>query len=79
MKHLLFKLTLLSGHLFLTLAPTPVFYFVSNFMKNVIRASRSGNCLTQKTRGGVSYLYGVVYWIKDTDPCIIIVKVIKCL
>ena len=35
-KDLHFKLTLLTGHIFLTLAPTPVFYFVSNCMEKIL-------------------------------------------
>ena len=35
-KDLLFKLTMFNWHILLTLAPTPVFYFVSNSMGNIL-------------------------------------------
>ena len=42
-KYLLFKLTRLSGHVLLTLAPTPVFYVVSNFIENIMLGPLSTN------------------------------------
>ena len=45
----------------MSLAPTPVFYFVSNFMENILLGPHSANCLRQMKLGGGSYFYGIVY------------------
>ena len=73
MKNLLFKLTLLSGHILLTLAPIPVFYFVSNFMGNILLGPCSANCLRQMKRG----VEGVIFLRYVIDQWLIIVNVIK--
>ena len=61
-RYLLFKLTLLSRHILLTLAPTPIFYFMSNFMENILHSPCSANYLRQMKWGRGSYFYGIVYW-----------------
>ena len=53
---LFFKLALLSGHILLTLALTPVFYFVSNFIENILLGPRSANYLRQMKRGGEGHI-----------------------
>ena len=76
-KYLLLKLTRLSGLLLLTLAPTLVFYIVSNFIENIMLGPLSTNSVRQKKRGGVSYLCGILDWIQYTDPWVIVVNAIK--
>ena len=44
-------------HILLTLAPTPVFYFMSNCMGNILLTA-----LDKWNEVGGSYFYGIVYW-----------------